>query len=1057
MKKRFFGTLLTGALLVASMSTFVSCKDDYDDSELRQKIEAQAKLIDQINSQITAGGTISNVQPSADGVSITMSDGKTYTVGKDGKDGKDGKPGTVWTINEVGYWCVDYGDGAGVIVTEYKAVAQDGTAGTPGPAGQNGKDGQDGQDGLNGDYYVPNAETGCFDVYKWDAASGAYVKSATTISFMAPGSVTAVMDNDNLTLFGVKDKDGNVDTKGIVIALSNNLRGLVFEKDALGRVYVDGVPGIRVASFKFKALSAGNTYNLKTETWQGTGNSTINPATFAYYHVNPANANVEELKNLKYVVKPNAEYKVTRAKASGDFAVTGTFESFENGILKVKVDVKGLAATDEYISVGALQATKKNDETVTSDYTCFFNEDMDAMRFVNKKENVYNNPKHFYHFRRMIINDNEKDDKYYQIARIKDMPVWDTQDLTDYDIQIKWNATEPTNLDDYVGVHVFDEDAADEAKMCASNAEANLKDLDLHIDYEVVGEGYKDGKDQTGTKYGYLIGENLTNQANFITLNKEERTIIARSYGDGQGSSAVGKTPIIRAILKDASNHIIEVAYIKVLIVEDPVEEKPIDNSIPLRYTKGTKFSCAAPGWLEYSVEEINTQLYNQLFVIKDETKERVGVTRDLFMQKFNLTADSYDRGNRIYNNYANIGEVTEIKDETGQLQGSTHIIKWRFSAEELWKYAGQEVYHYLKYVGETADGAPATVIVKLITAVDDVKKAYDIEEAKYIGEYWNADKTIAYFNVDVPTSTNDANPDNCLFENDANSPFVTYPKGNALEGILKVDDYVTSIKYFFHSKNSGSRKVGDKTYTFDIRNNGLELWASKGGAYEKVAEIDNSGTYQNTTQTQLPNVIILNKNNANDDALAKQLLNTNEFQVFIMATGYICGQENQAVKITFKGEDYFVAQYVKPINFLEQADKEFIDGVDFGEVGSYLNIKNIVRPIDWRNRQFTGSYSNYWGYYGPFKVSFTNTEETAKIKLNGTWQAIPATIDVNYADPGSFAGGNDEYGYITYKNNGTTLNSATEMQVRVWVTYGWGKILTPWITVKVNTISSQE
>jgi hypothetical protein len=162
-------------------------------------------------------------------------------------------------------------------------------------------------------------------------------------------------------------------------------------------------------------------------------------------------------------------------------------------------------------------------------------------------------------------------------------------------------------------------------------------------------------------------------------------------------------------------------------------------------------------------------------------------------------------------------------------------------------------------------------------------------------------------------------------------------------------------------------------------------------------------------------------------------------------------------VKITFKGEDYFVAQYVKPINFLEQADKEFIDGVDFGEVGSYLNIKNIVRPIDWRNRQFTGSYINYWGYYGPFKVNFTNTEETAKIKLNGTWQAIPATIDVNYADPGTFAGGNDEYGYITYKNNGTTLNSATEMQVRVWVTYGWGKILTPWITVKVNTISSQE
>ena len=62
----------------------------------------------------------------------------------------------------------------------------------------------------------------------------------------------------------------------------------------------------------------------------------------------------------------------------------------------------------------------------------------------------------------------------------------------------------------------------------------------------------------------------------------------------------------------------------------------------------------------------------------------------------------------------------------------------------------------------------------------------------------------------------------------------------------------------------------------------------------------------------------------------------------------------------------------------------------------------------------------------------------------------------MKYEPTGSFPGGNDEYGYITYKNNGTTLNAATEMQVRVLVTYGWGQILTPWITVKVNTISAQ-
>ena len=114
----------------------------------------------------------------------------------------------------------------------------------------------------------------------------------------------------------------------------------------------------------------------------------------------------------------------------------GTFESFENGILKVKVDVTGAAADGDKISVAALQATKtledNSKETVTSDYACIHNYKMDALRFVNKKENVSATLNHKYHFRRMIIDDNQKDDAGYQPDRLTGKKVWSTTDLTDY-------------------------------------------------------------------------------------------------------------------------------------------------------------------------------------------------------------------------------------------------------------------------------------------------------------------------------------------------------------------------------------------------------------------------------------------------------------------------------------------------------------------------------------------------------------------------------------------------------------------------------------------------
>ena len=121
MKKRFFGILLMGAMVVASMSMFTSCKDYDDDiNALKERIDANSKAIGEIQKLISNGGVVTSVTPIENGVRVTMSgnlgsfditngvngkdgrdgvDGKNGVDGQNGKDGlngKDGKDGTVW-------------------------------------------------------------------------------------------------------------------------------------------------------------------------------------------------------------------------------------------------------------------------------------------------------------------------------------------------------------------------------------------------------------------------------------------------------------------------------------------------------------------------------------------------------------------------------------------------------------------------------------------------------------------------------------------------------------------------------------------------------------------------------------------------------------------------------------------------------------------------------------------------------------------------------------------------------------------------------------------------
>ncbi|MBQ5985149.1 MAG: hypothetical protein IJL56_09295, partial [Bacteroidales bacterium] len=87
---------------------------------------------------------------------------------------------------------------------------------------------------------------------------------------------------------------------------------------------------------------------------------------------------------------------------------------------------------------------------------------------------------------------------------------------------------------------------------------------------------------------------------------------------------------------------------------------------------------------------------------------------------------------------------------------------------------------------------------------------------------------------------------------------------------------------------------------------------------------------------------------------------------VFIGAFGEVCEDPEKTVEITFKGKEYYEAQYIRPIDITDIAQDHFIDGVNQTAkekdpaTGEETEVTKQV-PV--------GHYS-YWTFYGPFEIT---------------------------------------------------------------------------------------
>lgn len=355
MNKHFLNFTLAALVCSAMSASFTSCKDyDGDIDNLQNQIDKMNVSLGQLQELINSGMVIKSVTSTADGISFTMSDNKTYTV-TNGKDGANGKNGTAWTIGDDGYW---YKDGQ---KTNYKAIGEDGAVGPQGPkgdkgdtgaqgpqgpAGGNGSQGPAGPQGPAGQYYVPNPETGNFDIYQ----DGKFVKdSGISWRPTTTEGITAIYSGNELTIAGVKGADGKPTT--VKISLGTPMGTLAFIPSVLSNV--GGYPTTDKPFYHINSYLNEHKYVSSTKAFTPQTNWNKSNIVELYYRVSPQNAFVSETSFAKFINRDIA----TSRKAAGDLEDLMNVAKFD----VEKANTEGvLAVSATYNKTAAASGSKKD-------------------------------------------------------------------------------------------------------------------------------------------------------------------------------------------------------------------------------------------------------------------------------------------------------------------------------------------------------------------------------------------------------------------------------------------------------------------------------------------------------------------------------------------------------------------------------------------------------------------------------------------------------------------------------------------------------------------------
>lgn len=997
MKKKFYGALVLGSVLLAG--GMVSCSDYDDDIDsLNNRVTAVEQTVKELQDKINAGAVITDVQTVEKGVKVTLSDGSSFTL----ENGKDGSAGSVVTMGSDGYWYIDGQK------TENPWKGEKGDKGDQGDPGTSGTT-------APSKYYVPN-EDGYWYVVNV-AADGTESAPEKTDSKWAPeGMMTAAWDTQNevLLVSGVKDHEGV-----LRIDLGTKLKGLVFTPS----LYLDGVEGTRYPyiSGNYKEATgeaSGEASTGATFTIPGK-NTYVDKAAAAYiigandtvvYHMNPTSAQVKDA-DFRFLYNNPEWIEKTQTRANG---VTVNYNNYNEktaeGDLKVGYQITNPELLEKQdakkISVMALEVELGNDTTITSDYAAIVPA-VRTLKAIAFKEKT-----------------TEMSDGY---------DLYDTGKSAvekEASVAVQYNGGS-INLSDLLNIHYIQNDwvkASDDTKHEVMSYE-RAKQFGLHFEYEML--PYTTGTNNTEEdKYGYV--DKLTGVFTPYYVNENGESVACPDDKTSTtGISAVGREPVVIVKLVNEKSEVVLAGYIKIDIVKE-ISTKEITVKDFTKPYVCDGFVCGIT-WDDMSgkiIEELHMTKddFVKTYELKDEQtyikegNEFVAVPDN----KFGVMTVNKDLNVSTTNDIvvwtANIGQMDAVYNETGHTVTLYACFQSRVDKD-----------HNLVYIGLTT-----TVLDK-----PEVTFGEKIKEYWYPGNQAEvAKRDTVRMNVPRPTSEGITNKEVLLYAKDLDDNFkgnkvVITPTAASQNEYYDLAKLGTKYHYEFAKEQP---KIGEYQLACDAIDP-TKLVVS--GTTIVIAQISDDGTleYENNPTAQA----ILNIYGHNDPLCYAN--------VEIAATYDDCELA--------LGKDAFKVRFLRPVDILPNKEaKGFIDAQANGSsicLGDLFTLQDwrdqmLITGTSGNYTSVKENGCDLFAYY--LFESITVDLENAECDLTGKWEAVKNVtkeLELNVNDneanksvkvlvpetnPTSILNTTK----ITYKNNEGNVQKF-KLRIPVEIKYSWGTL----------------
>ena len=1031
MNKKYFSVLLMGAMTVATVGTVTSCKDYDDDiSNLQEQIDKLSETIKNIQTQIDNGAILTSVTPTENGMTITLNQNgqpKTYTI----SNGKDGQNGKSWKIGDNGNWWYDEGNG----YVDSKLPAR-GENGKDGENGTNGENGAAGENGKNGKYYVPNPETGCFDIYQ----DGKKLES-TNIPYTATAenAITATWEKGVLTLVGVKDA---VDGK-IVLNLNSVLRAMVFNPSH----YVDGVEAIDLATYKYqplgvKKVNADGDFlaDAPFNALLADGVTVESPLYFApdmkaSYFLNPSNADVtEEAKDYKFLMSSAKYTDFTRAAATSIFTVKKVENKDGKLNVSAKYDgeaIKQLEQTwtkDREMTLVALQYTK-DDATVTSDFATLTTSDYSNVHILSAKS-AYTD------WRAWLFTSATR--TIYRDATTKTVEESSTYDLATPVAEVKYDNDKGIDLRSLIRTSWFVNGHGYTTVETENATEEKVKEAGFKYSFELV---------------GYHTGVNLTSQSAHAAIAADGYTLRPQAvddngkqqaYGAAQTRAIIGREPLVRVILNDTvHNKIAAVAYMKIKIAENVTTADP--TQITKDFADNTAFTL--------NCDDANPALNKKVTWYEIENKiladNEVNMSKVEFEDTYQLDGPANDLtqfDKNTINANAISPKIGKVIVTTADVNGTmTQVLQWTMSGNEAYTHfntadaTGKKptsISTYVRYTLKPGKTAPNKYIYVKFTwtpSAININPVANFGNVNKIQQSWYAANNLTagtgydeiHGNVEQmgkPTSNDEFKFDikNSLVGNKITVDKMAAPYDKLNSTVAANAQFTFVDGHDFYASADGLTLYGDKAKTF------------------KIATLTADGVVEMSKDAKA--LVLLNAYSP------KELANVLTARVAVKSS--LCW--GAGIKIN---NNEFDVKFIRPIS-VESATAEFTDAVATTSKVN-LTFKN------WNGFDFTDPNrafpsTDYFAYYKVSKIELDTDNATTDLNGNSNdlLKKVTSLIELKYTAPTENPIQANKYGTLTYNNNGLTVGTF-HITIPAKITYEWGVLNTEVVvTVKESQVA---